>query len=123
MVFPRTARGRGTEIIHLVIFSPEAPELYNTRQGHQNYPFAIFLNHLPVGEDGVAGCWSSSNMSMLPLPSAELIQLGTYTIANQENVFMEEITLAKEKGKVIRLILSNTFCFQFNSFTEDRKAD
>ena len=59
---------------------------------------------------------------MLPPRSAELIQLGTYTIANQENVFMEEITLAKEKGKVIRLILPNTF-FQFNSVTEDRKAD
>ena len=37
---------------------PEAQKLSissSSQQRHQNYPLAIFLNHLPVGADGVAG--------------------------------------------------------------------
>ena len=38
----------------------------------------------------------------------------------EKNIYMEEITMSKEKGKVIRLILSHTlFFFQFNSVTEE----
>ena len=95
MVLPRTARG--IKIVHLIIFSPEAPEL-----------FSWIISQL--GQMVLLAEWSSSNMNA-SCSCCLCLKHGTYANQRRRNIFMEEITIAKEKGKVIRLNLSQTLLF------------
>ena len=54
--------------------------------------------------------WSSSMLCTSAFCRAHTVGY-VYYCQPRKNVFMEEITLAKEKGKVIRQILSDTFYF------------
>ena len=95
MVLLRTARG--IKIVHLIIFSSDAPELSSW-----------IISQL--GQMVLLAEWSSSNMNA-SCSCCLCLKHGTYANQRRRNIFMEEITIAKEKGKVIRLNLSQTLLF------------
>ena len=123
MVLPRTARG--TKIVHLIIISPEASELCITRPEGPELSTCYLLGSSPSW--GRWCCWQNDHLPiwtllafMLPLPYTVLIQHVCYCQPRKDGG-NQHSKRKRESDKTDSFPLF--VIFQFNSVTEDRKAD